>query len=116
MTTPTPPPATGPGHRLAGKIRMDVPAMPDRPVRPPQPVLPGPAAAVCPYCGTRGSLRPNVQRITRKRRSKFGVIWLLVVLGTGILPGLLLYLIWPRRNELVRVDRYTVCGACQTTL
>jgi DNA-directed RNA polymerase subunit RPC12/RpoP len=64
----------------------------------------------CLYCGAQ-TLAPKEQGLTRKRRSKFGVGWLLLTILTGGL-GLILYLIWPRHNELVSVDRWIECTSC----
>ena len=41
----------------------------------------------------------------------FGIFWILVTIFTGGL-GIVLWLIWPRHNELVSVDRYLECSAC----
>lgn len=62
-------------------------------------------------CGKTGTLAAMTTNITRKRRAKFGVFWILLTLFTAGL-GLLLYLIWPRHDEVVSVDRYLQCSAC----
>lgn len=76
-----------------------------------QPMQPTPqSAASCVICGSH-TLSPKVEQLTRKRRVKFGAIWLLVtLLSVGI--GLIAYLIWPRTTEVVGVDRYLECSTC----
>ena len=65
----------------------------------------------CITCGKVGSLQPRTQSITRKRRHKFGFLWLLITLVTcGV--GFLLWLVMPRYKETIGVDRYVVCMAC----
>ena len=49
--------------------------------------------------------------ITTKKRPKFGVFWVLFADSTGGL-GIILWLIWPRHNEVIGVDRYLHCTAC----
>ena len=52
------------------------------------------------------------EKLTRKRRVKFGFVWLLVcILSLGV--GLIGYLLWPRRTEVVGVDRYLQCSECK---
>lgn len=53
----------------------------------------------------------RTREITRKRRSKFGVMWLLATVVTGGF-ALILYIIWPRHNEVIGVDRWNECTVC----
>lgn len=64
-------------------------------------------------CFNCGQPRLEVRAVpqTIKRRSKFGFWWLLItVLTAGF--GLFVYLVWPRKNVTVNVDRFYVCAAC----
>ena len=75
----------------------------------PMPATPQSAAA-CVICGSH-TLTPKSDQLTRKRRVKFGGIWLLVcILSVGF--GLIAYLVWPRTTEVVGVDRYLECSTC----
>lgn len=47
-----------------------------------------------------------------KRRSKFGFLWLLATLFTGGL-ALILWLVMPRHNVTIGIDRYWICANCQ---
>ena len=79
------------------------------PPSPPQPVANVPA---CPYCGQTGTLIPKTREITEKRRPKFGVFWVLIsLISVGI--GFVLWLVMPRRKQVVSVDRYDYCTACK---
>ena len=71
---------------------------------------PAPPGRGCAFCGGH-TLIPREQPITRKRRAKFGAGWLVLTILTGGL-ALLLYLIWPRHNEVVSVDRWIECRSC----
>ena len=72
--------------------------------------LPTPSAQPCAVCGAY-NLRAIEKPITRKRRSKFGLLWLVATFLTlGI--ALVAYLVWPRHNEVVGVDRYLECSSC----
>lgn len=72
--------------------------------------MPPPQGRTCVQCG-QPSLVPRQDNVTRKRRSKFGVGWLIFTVLTGGL-ALILYLIWPRHSEVVAVDRYLQCTSC----
>ena len=64
----------------------------------------------CPMCG-QFTMRARSDNITVKKRVKFGVMFVLlsvVTLGGGII----LWLILPRKNVTVGVDRYMECGSC----
>lgn len=72
-----------------------------------------PIQSQCVRCGASGPyvLQPVENPITRKRRHKFGLLWVLFTLLTcGF--GFLLWLVWPRYNEKVGVDRFVVCSQC----
>jgi hypothetical protein len=56
-------------------------------------------------------MRSAQNQITTKKRPKFGIFWILVTIFTGGL-GIILWLIWPRRDEVVSVDRYLQCTSC----
>lgn len=65
----------------------------------------------CAFCGAEGTLVARSRDLTVKKRAKFGVIWVLISLfSLGI--GFVLWLIWPRHDEVIGVDRYTECTAC----
>ena len=64
----------------------------------------------CVRCGST-NLVAKAEPITVKRRSKFGVIWILLTIFTGGL-AFILWLIWPRHHETVGVDRYVLCMQC----
>ena len=66
--------------------------------------------APCAVCGAY-TLVPRSRSITTKRRVKFGFTWLLLTLFTGGL-AFLAWLVWPRRDQLVAVDRYLQCTTC----
>lgn len=65
----------------------------------------------CPMCGQRGTLRAVAAPITVKRRVKFGVFWVLATVLTGGL-AFFVWLMMPRYNQQIAVDRYMVCSAC----
>ena len=65
---------------------------------------------VCPACGTKGSLTPKSKEITEKRRVKFGIFFILLSLIGGL--GVLLWLITPRKTQVISVDRWNECSAC----
>ena len=70
---------------------------------------------LCPACGQRAPVQHYVRPITRKRRVKFGAIWVfltLITLGWAVLG----YLMWPRRTETIGVDRWNQCMFCKTVL
>lgn len=71
--------------------------------------------AACPRCGEVGTLRPHERKMTRKRRAKFGLFWLAFTVLTGGF-GFLLYLVWPRHEETIGVDRYMKCHACKSRI
>lgn len=57
------------------------------------------------------TLEAKSREITEKRRVKFGVFWVLtslVSLGLAVL----VWLVLPRKNVVVSVDRYMHCKAC----
>lgn len=65
----------------------------------------------CPNCGAIGAMVSKTKKITRKRRVKFGLLWLLLcIITVGV--GLIVYLVWPRRNETIGTDRWVECGNC----
>ena len=68
------------------------------------------SAAACVICGAH-TLTPKTEQLTRRRRSKFGVMWLLATILTGGI-ALLAYLVWPRHDEIIGVDRYLECTTC----
>jgi hypothetical protein len=76
--------------------------------------LPAPPAAqtgaACRVCGAH-TLASREHKLTTKRRSKFGFLWLLATILTGGI-GLLIYLVWPRHNEVTGVDRWLECTSC----
>jgi DNA-directed RNA polymerase subunit RPC12/RpoP len=77
---------------------------------PPAPQTHQGSAQPCSICGAH-ALVAKTNEITRRRRSKFGGIWLLVsILTFGL--GFLLYIVWPRHNEVIGVDRYLECRHC----
>ncbi len=64
-------------------------------------------------CGMHGTLQSKQSELTTKKRSKFGLIWILVcVFSVGL--GLIAYLLWPRHKEVIGVDRYNQCSNCGT--
>jgi hypothetical protein len=67
-------------------------------------------ARACVSCGST-SLQPHEQKLTQKRRPKFGVIWILATILTGGL-ALILWLVWPRHKVTVGVDRWLTCTNC----
>jgi cell division septal protein FtsQ len=69
----------------------------------------------CPVCGRQGTLRSQEKAITTKKRPKFGVFWVLFTIFTAGI-GFLLWLIWPRHEEVVSVDRYLQCSACKSRI
>jgi hypothetical protein len=46
---------------------------------------------------------------------KFGVTWVILTVLTGGI-AFLLWLVWPRRNEPVSVDRYLQCSSCHARI
>jgi hypothetical protein len=64
----------------------------------------------CPSCGMRGTLVPQSREIKQKQRVKFGVFYVLLTFVFGL--GLILWLVTPRRNRVVSVDRYNRCSNC----
>ena len=78
-------------------------------VQPPQPA----GAWGCVNCGQVGTLRSHQKDLTQKKRVKFGIFWVLIsLISLGI--GFIVWLIMPRRNEVVGVDRYNECTNCRT--
>jgi len=69
----------------------------------------------CPVCGLVGTLRSRENKITIKKRPKFGVFWVLATIVTGGI-ALILWLIWPRSKQVVSVDRYLECGNCRSRI
>jgi hypothetical protein len=68
------------------------------------------SAAACKFCGAN-TLRPKSKEITQKKRVKFGIFWILVsCISLGF--GLILWLILPRKNVVVSVDRWVECSNC----
>lgn len=70
-----------------------------------------PTGAPCKVCGAVGTVNARERELTARRRVKFGALWLIVTVCTGGL-GLLLYLVWPRRNVTTGVDRWLECSSC----
>ncbi len=70
---------------------------------------------MCPYCGAHGTLRSQQKQLTTKKRVKFGVMWVVLTVCTGGI-AFLIWLMMPRRNEVIGVDRWTECTACKSTL
>jgi hypothetical protein len=81
---------------------MDVTAGPQYP--------PPSTGRACAVCGAH-ALVARETPLTRKRRVKFGFLWLVFCIVTGGL-GLIVYLVWPRRTEVLNVDRFLVCTTC----
>jgi DNA-directed RNA polymerase subunit RPC12/RpoP len=66
--------------------------------------------AACAQCGAH-TLVPHEEEITEKKRVKFGVFWVIVtILTAGV--GFLVWLVWPRKNVVVGIDRYLECETC----
>lgn len=81
--------------------------MPDTPPPPPS----GPAVAHCGHCGMPAGVKTITRDITQKQRVKFGVFWVLASFFT-LGGALALWLIMPRKNVVISVDRQHVCAAC----
>ncbi len=72
---------------------------------------PEPQGAACRICGAH-ELKPKENEITEKRRVKFGIFWILIsIVSLGF--GVLLWLMMPRKNVVVSVDRYMQCQECK---
>ena len=56
-------------------------------------------------------LKSVENEIKEKRRPKFGIFFVLLSLAFGL--GLILWLIAPRKNVVVSVDRYVECKKCK---
>ena len=68
------------------------------------------SATPCRICGAH-ALEAKHQQHTRKRRSKFGLLWLIAkFLTLGV--ALVAYIIWPRHSEVVSVEHYLQCRQC----
>jgi hypothetical protein len=75
-----------------------------------QPMHPG--GRVCLNCGSP-QLKAREHNLTEKKRVKFGLLWVLVsLLSLGL--AVLVWLVLPRRNVVVSVDRYVQCERCGT--
>jgi hypothetical protein len=74
----------------------------------PQQPMPG----SCPVCGAVGTLQSRQQELTVKQRPKFGVFWVLLTICTCSL-AFFAWLVMPRKNVVVNVDRYLQCNACK---
>lgn len=72
---------------------------------------PPPVERTCMACG--GKLIPRETAITRPRRVKFGLGWVFATFMTGGF-ALVAYLIWPREDEVIGVDRFVSCWSCGT--
>ena len=103
-TTPLPAPPTTP---LPAPPASQPQAMP-----PPQ----GMAISNDPFAGLQrcvvcGKTTLALQEITPRRRPKFGCLWwVLTVLTAGI--ALIVWLVWPRHEEDISVDRFVQCTSC----
>lgn len=64
----------------------------------------------CAQCGER-TLVAGEAKLTEKKRVKFGLFWVLVTICTGGI-ALLVWLVMPRRNVVVGVDRFLQCSTC----
>lgn len=78
--------------------------------RGPAPTPPPWGPGTCVSCG-QGPLLWNSRPITRKRRYKFGLLWLLATLLTcGI--AILFWIVMPRYKETIGYDRWLQCQHC----
>ena len=68
------------------------------------------AAASCAVCGAQ-ALRPVEAKITEKKRVKFGLFWVILTLLTCGLT-IIVWLVMPRKNVVIGVDRFMQCSAC----
>jgi hypothetical protein len=81
------------------------------PPSPPPP--PPPQPTPCPVCGTRGSLVPQQRTLTTKVRRKFGLGYVLLSLTLiGFPIAIILWLVMPRKTQVIGVDRWLLCRAC----
>lgn len=86
----------------------------------PPPTIPrqGPMTTTNPItctCGTLATPVAHRHELTDKRRSKFGVLWLLFTLATGGL-GFFAWLIWPRHKVVIGVENWVECPTCKRRL
>jgi hypothetical protein len=66
--------------------------------------------AACRVCGAH-DLVAREEELTEKQRVKFGIFWLFITIITAGI-GFLIWLIMPRKNVVVGVDRYLECKSC----
>ncbi|MCP4085113.1 MAG: hypothetical protein GY745_08705 [Actinomycetia bacterium] len=75
------------------------------------------AAGSCPVCNSVGSLATRQKELTTKRRPKFGVFYVLLSLTLiGFPIAIILWLIMPRKTEVVGVDRWMECSSCKSRI
>lgn len=72
---------------------------------------PAPSGAACKICGVPGMLITKNVPLTQKRRVKFGVFWIVFTILTGGV-GFLVWLVWPRKQETIGMDRSVMCRSC----
>ena len=66
--------------------------------------------AGCVRCGS-SALAPKQHANTMKQRPKFGAMWILITICTCGL-GFLAWLVMPRHNVTMSVDRWVECTQC----